>query len=190
MIPEDQWLDVHEASLEIHKAVDIPAAISTAVSAIRRILDPCGIDHRRVENKKFSDPLRSHGCRITGNSRMRVRECDIALRDGEQVTFFVRFAGIPSSEELQILQMIGEHLASAARHIPPPAFSSYNGSLLSEREQEIFPLIADGRSNDEIAITLKISQRTVEKHVSSILQKCGLENRKLLIASFGRTNGY
>jgi DNA-binding NarL/FixJ family response regulator len=42
---------------------------------------------------------------------------------------------------------------------------------LSEREREVLALIAEGRSNRAIAERLFITERTVEKHVRSILAK-------------------
>jgi DNA-binding NarL/FixJ family response regulator len=42
---------------------------------------------------------------------------------------------------------------------------------LSEREQEVLALMAEGRSNRAIAERLVITERTVEKHVRSILMK-------------------
>jgi NarL family two-component system response regulator LiaR len=49
--------------------------------------------------------------------------------------------------------------------------------LLSEREQEVLRLIADGRSNAEIAEQLVISEFTVKRHVSNILGKLHLADR-------------
>jgi DNA-binding NarL/FixJ family response regulator len=48
---------------------------------------------------------------------------------------------------------------------------------LSPRELEILALVADGRDNGEIAASLVLSQRTVERHVSNIYLKLGLEGR-------------
>jgi len=42
---------------------------------------------------------------------------------------------------------------------------------LSEREREVLALMAEGRSNRAIAERLVITERTVEKHVKSILMK-------------------
>jgi DNA-binding NarL/FixJ family response regulator len=47
---------------------------------------------------------------------------------------------------------------------------------LSEREREIFQLIAEGHSNKEIAELLSISPATVETHRAHILQKLDLHN--------------
>jgi two-component system response regulator NreC len=47
---------------------------------------------------------------------------------------------------------------------------------LSEREREIFQLIAEGRTNKEIADLLFISTSTVETHRSHIMEKLGLHS--------------
>ena len=47
---------------------------------------------------------------------------------------------------------------------------------LSEREREIFQLIAEGHSNKEIADLLSISPATVETHRAHILQKLDLHS--------------
>lgn len=48
---------------------------------------------------------------------------------------------------------------------------------LTEREREIFQLIINNLSNQEIARELCISEATVKTHVSSILRKTGQPNR-------------
>jgi non-specific serine/threonine protein kinase len=48
---------------------------------------------------------------------------------------------------------------------------------LTEREREVATLIAQGKSNGEIANVLIVSKRTVEKHNANILAKLGLTSR-------------
>ena len=48
---------------------------------------------------------------------------------------------------------------------------------LTEREREVAVLIAQGKTNREIADTLVVSLRTVETHVSTILSKLGVPSR-------------
>ncbi|MDR1496038.1 MAG: response regulator transcription factor [Clostridiales Family XIII bacterium] len=50
-------------------------------------------------------------------------------------------------------------------------------SCLTSREKEVVGLIAEGLSNAEIAERLFISNGTVRNHVSTILEKTGLEHR-------------
>jgi len=58
-----------------------------------------------------------------------------------------------------------------------PSDSPSTDELLTERELEVLKLVAKGRSNQEIAEKLVVSERTVGAHVSNILSKLHLANR-------------
>jgi DNA-binding NarL/FixJ family response regulator len=54
--------------------------------------------------------------------------------------------------------------------------------LLARRESEVARLIADGLTNKQIGARLFISERTVETHVRSILNKLGFNTRAQIAA--------
>jgi NarL family two-component system response regulator LiaR len=59
----------------------------------------------------------------------------------------------------------------------PPADDETPAEALTGREIEVLKLVAQGYSNQEIAGQLHVSERTVGKHVSNILDKLHLANR-------------
>ena len=59
---------------------------------------------------------------------------------------------------------------------------------VTERELEVIDLVAQGRSNQEIAKELVISEKTVKTHISNILSKLQLEDRTQL-AIYAIKNG-
>jgi DNA-binding CsgD family transcriptional regulator len=68
---------------------------------------------------------------------------------------------------------------------PSPESSSGPPAVqLSAREVEVLRLLADGKTNREIADALVISEHTVIRHVSNIFTKTGAENRAAA-AAFG-----
>jgi DNA-binding NarL/FixJ family response regulator len=48
--------------------------------------------------------------------------------------------------------------------------------LLTDREKEVLQLLAEGRSNKEVASLLNVAVSTVETHRSSLMQKLDLHN--------------
>jgi len=50
-------------------------------------------------------------------------------------------------------------------------------AVLTRREQEVLQLVVEGFANKEIARRLRITEKTVKTHVSSILQKLGVADR-------------
>jgi DNA-binding NarL/FixJ family response regulator len=88
------------------------------------------------------------------------RACRAALR-GEPFIY-------PRAAKALFQQMLGAD-------VPPEVLDP-----LSERETEVARRIAEGRSGRDIADALGISEKTVEHHRSTILEKLGLRDRVAL----------
>jgi DNA-binding NarL/FixJ family response regulator len=71
-----------------------------------------------------------------------------------------------------ITRRVIQKFARTPRPAPPKELDD-----LSERELDVFRLLARGLSNGEIAQELYISDTTVKTHVTHILQKLGLRDR-------------
>lgn len=63
----------------------------------------------------------------------------------------------------------------ATRNEPSANFAQ--GARLSPREIEVLSLLAQGRSNKEIAQEMGISYQTVKNHLASLFRKLGVEDR-------------
>ncbi len=73
---------------------------------------------------------------------------------------------------------LDEAIACALESRPPDAASPQaSGGGLSPRELEVVRLLAEGRTNQEIAAALGISQHTAINHVRNIMNKLGLDSR-------------
>jgi class 3 adenylate cyclase len=76
----------------------------------------------------------------------------------------------------RVAQLVHPDLPSQFPPLRGPE-SSQNDTPLTLREREVAALVAGGRSNRQIAEQLVISERTAEKHISSILTKLRFEAR-------------
>ena len=75
----------------------------------------------------------------------------------------------------EVARKLMAHISGAGAASSPPT-----PETLTERELEVIRLVAEGRSNREIAETLVISEKTVKTHVSHILGKLNLVDRTQL----------
>jgi DNA-binding CsgD family transcriptional regulator len=106
-------------------------------------------------------------------------EQGMALMDGDEAAqltaleIFERLGARPIIEKLK-----GQMRAQGIR-IPrgPRAATRENPFGLTAREMEVATLIAQGKSNREIAAAMVVGVRTVETYVTRILSKLGLESR-------------
>ena len=69
----------------------------------------------------------------------------------------------------KLMEQVVQQQTGPTRHSPPEE--------LTERELDVVRLVAQGRSNHEIAQALVISEKTVKTHISNILGKLQLDDR-------------
>jgi ATP/maltotriose-dependent transcriptional regulator MalT len=78
---------------------------------------------------------------------------------------------------LRVLRRLGERPRPAPA--PPAVGTDEAGGLavLTPREREVAALVAEGRTNRQIGAQLHLSEKTIEKHVSSAMAKLGVSSR-------------
>lgn len=110
-------------------------------------------------------------------------ECETAVRRALGEGSFA--AAFRRGREFGLEEAIAYALGDAT---PSPAPGPSTVTPLTDREREVVVLIADGRSNQEIADKLVISRRTAEGHVNRILRKLGFDSRSQIAAWAARVS--
>jgi DNA-binding CsgD family transcriptional regulator len=120
------------------------------------------------------------------NELERPYEAALALADtGTEVGLRRSLELLTSLDARATAALVTRRLRSiGAREIPrgPRPTTRGNPAELTARELEILQLLVDGLRNATIAERLFLSERTVEKHVSSILRKLGAGSRAAAVA--------
>lgn len=78
--------------------------------------------------------------------------------------------GIARGEEGWVSRKVGSKMADFMRGI------TRKGGLTT-REGEVLRMVVDGKTNQEIGLSLGISEKTVEKHLEGIFMKLGVTSR-------------
>ena len=76
--------------------------------------------------------------------------------------------------DASVAQLVLNRVASGSDNVKTQNGSDYN---LTYREKQVLKLIREGYNNNEIAKKLYVSVNTAKVHVSSIIQKLGVEDR-------------
>jgi DNA-binding CsgD family transcriptional regulator len=136
-------------------------------------------------------------------ARARVRLAGAALAAGDRATAaaaveqaepVLREVGaLPDLDALESVARRGRLRVIVAERVGVGGNASAYG--LTERELEVLALVADGLTNKEIAAELFISAKTASVHVSNVMRKLGVTNRReagrvaaeLGLGSFGRS---
>jgi DNA-binding CsgD family transcriptional regulator len=116
------------------------------------------------------------------------RANDLADREGLSLNHFIGLAiaeKISRVDQGQIwasTKQLTRLVSSISRPESTDATGSH-GRPLTARERQVLHLLADGRSNDELATVLNVSKHTVKNHLFSIYDKLGVSNRMEAILS-------
>lgn len=92
------------------------------------------------------------------------------------VGFALNRARMYSDEERLMLMLFQPHIARVLNRDAMYAHLPVSGTL-TYREREVLHWLAQGKRDEEIAILLRCSQRTISQHVLRLLEKLGVENR-------------
>ena len=106
---------------------------------------------------------------------MRAGACGYLLKGANQAEILRAIRAVANGEAIfgpSIARRLLGFFAATRRTVPPRIFPE-----LTEREGEILALIAQGRSNEEIAEQLSLSLKTVRNHVSNIFSKLQVADR-------------
>jgi DNA-binding CsgD family transcriptional regulator len=120
----------------------------------------------------------------------RPYEQGMALMDGDEAAqleaagIFERLGARPMLEKLK------QQMRAQGRRIPrgPQAATRQNPFGLTTREMEVVRLIAQGKTNREIAEAMTVGEKTIETYVTRILNKMRFESR-IQIATWAMEKG-
>lgn len=88
----------------------------------------------------------------------------------------------PALEETLAITVLA--LAAGQSAVPRELRASVEKPAFSHREKQVLRLVADGRTNAEIANCLFLSESTIKSHLSSAFAKLGVRSRKEAAALF------
>ena len=125
-----------------------------------------------------------HGARVAPFERptyeRRVAEARAALGPAAFEAAWAAGAALPP--EAAIAEALADETATAPTGDAPAAPDPATAAGLTAREREVLALVAEGRTNKQIAEALFISPSTVKYHVASLLTKLDADTRALLVA--------
>jgi len=122
--------------------------------------------------------------KIVGLSTFSERSYILRMLDNGASGYLIKSASAQEIENALRTVLDGKlYLSLAMEHMLQPATSLQAGSLpaLTRREKEVLQLIANGKTNTQIAAELFISPLTVDSHRKNLLTKLDVHNTAALI---------
>jgi len=162
-----------------------PVAVLLAVKSLAAVAAVMGDPVKATRLFGAAEALRErHGIDVPPAERPRLERDIAAARARLAGAAFT--AAWAAGRTLPMAVVITEALAVAHEvHQPVPPDVPNRGGL-TQREAEVLRLLAEGRSDREIAAELYISPKTVGTHVSNLLGKLGVPSRAAAVAHVHR----
>ncbi len=175
-----------QESLRFRRGLGDKAGIAECLEDLAAVSVPRGDPQRAARLLGAAEALRtSIGVELPPTHQAECKRIADAARKQLGKTAFERAWAV--GRRMDAEQALEEALAPA---LPEPSsaggaqrrVSGKAPSLLTQREQEVAALIAQGRTNREIAAALVITEGTAANHVQHILNKLGLNSRAQIAA--------
>jgi DNA-binding NarL/FixJ family response regulator len=156
--------------------MDIRMPVMDGVEATRQLTgDVAGSGRRVLVLTTFDDDEHVVEALRAGASGFLLK--DVAPAD------FVRAIRVVAAGDALIAPSVTRRLLDRFARLAIPADERHADALrqLTQREQEVLRLVAQGLSNGEIAERLTLAEPTVKTHVSHLLMKLDLRDRAQLV---------
>ncbi|MQA74189.1 MAG: AAA family ATPase [Solirubrobacterales bacterium] len=177
----EHWVARCEALTE---DLDLPVAVAVARRARARLLLARGVPDPAAETAlEAAAGQESRGARIeAARSRILAGQALAAaeLPDRAVAELQRAYSELDACEVIRYRDEAARELRRLGQRMPRVgrrAAAAVGVAALSEREREIAELAAAAKTNREIAATLYISEKTVEKHLSKVFAKLGVSGR-------------
>jgi len=108
---------------------------------------------------------------------LRAGASGFLLKDSPRADLIAAVRAAAAGDALLAPSVTRRLIEAFARRPPEAAPSPSRLASVTAREKDVLLLLARGRSNAEIAVTLFVSEATVKTHVASLLAKLGLRDR-------------
>lgn len=164
-----------------------------AAAAVERTLSRIDVASGQTESGVERAAISAARALVAGGrldaTRARVLEAAAFAAAGARASAVAGFRGAADEADLlgaaAVRSWSGRELRRLGRRLRPSAGSGWQA--LSEREQQIALLAAEGFSNRMIGKALFLSERTVQSHLSRALAALGATSRAAIPASLGRS---
>jgi ATP/maltotriose-dependent transcriptional regulator MalT len=165
-------------SLRLAQSIDLHFGMADAVTGIAAVAGRAGHYEDAIRLLAVATRIRDDlSSSLLFHETLYRRTLDASRRwvdSGRYLTLTEEGQRLSLEAALDLADVVVARVRSGA--VPGETFG------LSAREQEVLAILAQGKSNPEIAAALSISRKTVAVHVSNILAKLGVANRSAAAA--------